>query len=373
MTYVVGFKQPGINAIISDVRVSWQGTEGWQGENTALKTGVLFPGCIFGRVGSAYHSRKFITRFKESIKRREICPLDLWHKFQQFVESYQFPKGNNDKFQLLLSTRSSGEPRFHLLDSLAGISGIDTNSEYHFISFGSGKKVLESFERKQFVPRLKALQNYLISNRDWPPPVIHMISPYCLCLWLSELSLTFESGLLKQHFVGGVFHFICQTNGVEAPQKPTIYIFSARIPDSRTIYSWIYRVAYVQKGLWVEAHMPPNQNARAPNGQSEKMILFDEASRDDIRNVDRGTLDKEIKDELNSLPFYFFCGFGFANPSDRNLYSFIASTSGRREDIFDKAGDLMPGPRGFITSNYDNRECSSGPKGALFIKKPFPH
>ena len=68
MTYIVEFKQPGINAIISDTRLSRPISRSeWTGQNTALKTGILFPGCIFGRLNSDQASREFIISFKQSI------------------------------------------------------------------------------------------------------------------------------------------------------------------------------------------------------------------------------------------------------------------------------------------------------------------
>jgi hypothetical protein len=49
MTYIVAFGQPGFNAIIADMRVSWRSATGvLEGQNIALKIGRLFPGCIYG-------------------------------------------------------------------------------------------------------------------------------------------------------------------------------------------------------------------------------------------------------------------------------------------------------------------------------------
>jgi len=75
MTYIIGYKQPGINTIISDMRVSWKAANGsGLGRNTALKTGYLFPGCFFGRLGSAEHSREFICAVCASnLSERAVC------------------------------------------------------------------------------------------------------------------------------------------------------------------------------------------------------------------------------------------------------------------------------------------------------------
>jgi hypothetical protein len=49
MTYIVAFGQPGLNAIIADIRVSWPSNVGVpDNQNIGFKVGLLFPGCIYG-------------------------------------------------------------------------------------------------------------------------------------------------------------------------------------------------------------------------------------------------------------------------------------------------------------------------------------
>jgi hypothetical protein len=67
VTYIVGFRQPGINAILADTRVSWRHDGLVEGRDGDLKTGLLFRGCIYGSTGFAVSIRQFVMSFKESI------------------------------------------------------------------------------------------------------------------------------------------------------------------------------------------------------------------------------------------------------------------------------------------------------------------
>ena len=51
MTYIVGFGQPGINAILADTRVSWEHDGILEGRDGDLKIGLLFRGCIYRKHG----------------------------------------------------------------------------------------------------------------------------------------------------------------------------------------------------------------------------------------------------------------------------------------------------------------------------------
>ena len=88
MTYILGVKQRGANAIISDLRVSRRTPDQtWWGANTALKSGKLFDGCMFGRAGNAEVSRDFIVAFKAEIKDYMASVSDLWHRLRQFASA----------------------------------------------------------------------------------------------------------------------------------------------------------------------------------------------------------------------------------------------------------------------------------------------
>ena len=65
MTYIIGFRQPGINAILADTLVTRRSVDGVVEERKGdLKTGLLFRGCIYGSTGSVGPIRQFVTGFQ---------------------------------------------------------------------------------------------------------------------------------------------------------------------------------------------------------------------------------------------------------------------------------------------------------------------
>lgn len=353
MTYVIGFKQPGVNAIISDARGSWRGIDGrWYGDNTALKTGLLFPGCIYGVMGNPRHANELILGFKRSVGGERDSHV-LWKWFQDVVGAYGFTKGESDGFQILLSNRSSGQPVFYLLDSTSGISRVRMDAPYMVNSYGSGKTVLDRFVGEKSELTLKGLQAHLVDDKGLPTESVHEVSPYFLCLWLSEWSLTYEKSRLEKHGVGGAFHFVYQTDEFESAQKPAVYIFSAANPRTKAICSWLYRVVYVQGGLYLECHTLTAQDAApTPGPKVEKYVLLSTAAQPYIEAIDQDQLRDIIMKGLESQPFWFFWGIGYTNRLDRSNHFFNVSGDGKREDVLGEDGRLAPEVRRLIESGF---------------------
>ena len=220
-------------------------------------------------------------------------------------------------------------------------------------SYGSGKSLLDNYVTNDFSQRMKQLQEYLIGKEKRDKQLVRAITPYFLCLWLSELTLSFDASKLEEKGVGGAFHFVYQTEALEASQDPALYIFSAADRSERTIYSWSYRVAYVQGGLYVEKHAPPNQNGNSPVASVRRNAFFDVTSTPNVVAISQDVLRKQIESELAGLPFYKFCGFGFTPPPNRKSFGFIVSSEGKREDIFDNAGRLQSPIQTMIISNFE--------------------
>lgn len=349
MTYILGFKQPGINAIITDCRRTMliDGT----GENDIAKTGFLCPGCIYGRIGSAEKSQQFINAFQQSIDGTINTPEGFSQRLEQFVTSYSFPQGKGNHFKLLLSKRMFGVPLFSILDSNTGLSPILESAQNYLITYALGKNALDPIVNETFVPRLKSHLSDLVSNNYVQDiNTARTLAPYFLCLWLSELSLTFEKSWLEaaKNGVGAPFHFMFQTYNGEVPQKPAIYIFSSRDGTKKDIYSWIYRVAYLSRGVYFETRMPPMQDQRYPSGKIERAMIGPDPELIEIES----NILSESEIELNALPYFYFCGIGFSPPSNRNTNGYFVSPTGNIAEIFGETGKFQPAIEHLIKANF---------------------
>jgi len=133
-------------------------------------------------------------------------------------------------------------------------------------------------------------------------------------------------------------------------QGPALYILCA-LGGSRTIYPFLFRVVRIPGGLYVREQVPPNQHIVAPDGKTGQMleyVLLNTIARPDI-TLDQGRplmpeelekMQTQILQEVDSVPFYQFCGFGFTDPQYRSSFRFVLSKNGKREDIFGKDGRL---------------------------------
>ena len=314
----------GASAIISDARTTRMEAGAILGENNALKTGILFPGWIFGRAGSARHSREFVHAAQAALAPRKAT-LVTCSEFEQFAEVYPFPLKNGDRFQVLLSTRSSGERQFFLLDSQDGLHRCD----YGLITLGSGKEILDGFLNRDLQPLLQEVEGL-----PYEKPARDRLEAYLLCLLLTVLTQSFERSFLAKHHVGGVFSFVCQTDTEEHHQQPALYVLCDVREDrgEKYVYYWQYRVSLVRGALVVDKTTPPGQLREHPMGLRRTEILLDTASLppEEVARWTTAPLSAEaianLDDELNRQPFYRFLGFGFTNPRYRRGYGFHLAT-----------------------------------------------
>ncbi len=239
MTYIVGLSHHGINSIISDLRVT-SGNN--RGRNTALKTGILFPGCIFGSTGDVECIRDFVLAAKYSIGISGSIE-ELRGKFIDYVDFYKFPTGNDYIFQLLLSTRALMSPQFFILDSVNGLK--PTNEE--LITLGSGKEILDVLVLKEYKNKLHEFDN-VFSKAD-EPIYQKEVTPYLMSYWLTQLSQGHHEKFLKENGVGGVFHFISQNEKEEKRQKESLYLVCKVDTRKKKIHFSQYRVSFFQNWL----------------------------------------------------------------------------------------------------------------------------
>ncbi len=320
MTYILGVKSPRFSAIISDTRVSRGDAVGpRQGANTVLKTGVLFPGCVFGLAGTAQPGNEFVQR-----ARGELCrvadPEEGWREFDQLVRDYTFLGDESHSFSMLLSLRSSGRPQFFVLDSGKGLMPVDWLGEDCWVSLGSGRPILDPCVRERFLPDLNRL-----ATEGFPFSAF----PYVLCLRLTEMSQSLERDELESVGVGGVFHFVYQTPDCEGRQEPALHVICDAHPSTRRVFSWQYRVAFVGECLAVETLTPPEQNAADPSGEARTDLSFSSSLSPKEAGAGAEALMESIVREVEAQPFYYFCGVGFSNPRYRNFFLFDLSDGER--------------------------------------------
>jgi hypothetical protein len=360
VTLLIGWKQPGMNVIFADARMTRRrnGAE-VSGENHSLKTGLLFPGCIFGRTGHVAASARFIAEWHRETPDKTGRPEELWALFCEFAAGYAFPELPEMHFQLLLSHRAAGAPKFALLDSETGLTALEEEHPVAAIAYGSGAQVeaIQDAFKRVFPERLRELVAYL-DERGRDSSFTAFAAPLFVSLWLSELSLTWESIDLERGGVGGVFHFLLQMDGGEATQPPAVFVFADLVGSKVNL--WCYRIVPVVGCLYVERYVPPGQDGPDSPPYCEKEVYADPTSRPDLDELSDTELDAELRRALNDMPFFQFLGIGFTRPHHRLSIGFSLKPDGKRDEIWDAEGNLQPFWKDVILSNYGPPTQSEG-------------
>lgn len=335
MTYVVGLNQLGANAIICDTRVTWwRSTTKVGGANTSLKSGLLFPGCIYGIVGDLGAARDFIIEGKRYLTGTNTL-AGFWEKFTGFVKQYAFQPTIDGSFQLLLSSRNLGSPRFYVLNSTEAT----LEAQGKLVTLGSGKEILDASIDRLISDRSTMIDE-LIEQNKIPP----FSFPYFYCLWLNEMTQGTELSRLEEYDVGGIFHFLWQDWQHEHAQFPAVYALSAADVRRKTICTWICRVVYAEGALVVDN---PITNARE--------IFIDTAARPSFAVADFDDVRRSISSEVDSAPFYYFCGFGFSDPGHRGEFGFSITTENKF--VVTKDGWIDPKYRALIEDKFSRDYC----------------
>lgn len=330
MTYIVGVNQLGVNAIICDTRVTWwRSTMEIRGANTSLKSGLLFPGCIYGIVGDLGAARDFIIGCKHYLTGTNTLE-GFWKRFLDFVEQYPFQHQADDSFQLLLSSRNLGNPRLYVLDS----TDKTVKDQRKLVTLGSGKKILDEPINRLVLERSRMIDELIVGNK-----IPTFSFPYFYCLWLNEMTQGMELSKLEECHVGGVFHFLWQDPRCEHAQLPAVYVLSSADVRRKTIYSWIYRVVYAEGALVIDN---PITNARE--------IFIDTAARPSFAEADYNDVKSRISLEVDSAPFYYFCGFGFSDPRHRGEFGF--SITNENKFVVRKDGWIDPRYKALIQDKF---------------------
>jgi len=347
VTYIAAFKNPSFTCIISDMRVTKFEENQKLGSNTSLKTGTFFNGCIFGLCGNIERGKEFILTVKAALT-KTMSPSESWSKFNQIISCYNFHNDKDDHFQMILSTRASGTPELFKLDSIQGLTtyGFDNG----WISVGSGKQFLDKFISEQCIPEIEKFPDKMFENY-----------PFFLCLKLTELSESFGHDYLEKLDVGGLFHFIYQTDKLEATQKPALFVLSAANLREKTIYLWIYRICrvYNDRGLFVDKWTPPSESG------NRRFMSFNSFTWPEMPQFLDESFKNKIIEEVEAQPFYYFCGFGFTNPTESKMPAFHFTTKGDylfRKNIVSKDLEIDPRAKEILAQNYEKIIESRGEK-----------
>jgi len=303
LTYILGQKLGNAAVIVSDTRVS-----GSVSHNRALKTGILFPGCIVGMSGSVQEGSNFLNAIKAGISYSNSIE-ENWRLLTTITTAYSFPPSPDQGFTLLLATRASGSPTFWVVDSKTGLHEIPPG---RIVSMGSGRKILDGFIDESLWSIRKAMDK-------WPKgekPKIPL--PYMLCLDLFVKAQSVEKVELERHDVGGVFHFIMQTDKTEIRQAPSLYVLVDRLEGKRLMVWWMTRIVDVGEGLLVESMTPPGQVSTDDPGHRDRNFLFNSIIGSRPKDFDTTEWKDEITQASQNLPFYNYCGAVALEPDRRS-------------------------------------------------------
>ena len=300
MTYIIGIKNSDTSVIITDSRVSFD-EKSTNAINYSLKSGLLFPGCIYGYTGYTKQFRDFVECCKSYLTTDKFVTLEeYWERFTNYVNSYDFNKKYD--FEILISSRHSKTPNFYILDSKKGyIEKIDVN----LVTLGSGKKILDD-EIQQYYRRNNEQIIDEVQNSFQAP--LYFFA-YYYCLRLMELSQGEKYNDLESHGVGVFFNFSYQAPENEHRQHPAVYVIANIFHKTRKIIYTLYRITFEKMALVIE------------NGADRKCsIAIDSAASPFVASLSKQDLEElKIKIIEGSIkqPFYNYLGLGFAQTEYR--------------------------------------------------------
>lgn len=332
MTYIVGIKNYGASCIICDTQITY-GQNVINASFDALKSGKLFPGCLYGATGDFNEFRKFIIAMRNN-QSMENTLSGFWDGLNNFVSKYNFSKSHH--FQLLLASRHSGSSNLYLLDS----KETSITNAGHFITLGSGKNLLDDKLQEIYKNRNPEIEKTI---RDHGVP-IHSY-PYLYCLWLMERVQGMEASILNKNGVGGYFHFTGQTSTFESRQGPAVYVISESYPSRKEIRHWIFRISFSENAMVVDCPI-----------QQTRMITVDVCAWPNFNSlnaVQREEYFKRVNQNASEEQYYYFCGFGFLNPEKRKSTGFHFTT--KDDYVVSKKGEILdPNIKRMIEENFSD-------------------
>lgn len=306
MTYIVGWKFHNGAVIVSDSRIS-----GSVNHNYALKTGILFPGCIVGMSGNVRAGSNFLKTVKKYVSPTNSVE-ENWSLFMKIAAAYAYPHGSDREFKLLIATRALGAPTLWIVDSKIGLDWIP--EDRNPATLGSGKEILDGYV-EEWARSMRTSRTKLPNEEKPKIPV-----PYMLCLALFAKSQSIERTVLERHHVGGVFHFIAQTNEIDIWQAPSLYALADHVENKQNMVWWMTRLVYIESGLLVESMTPPGQVRSDDSGQIDTNFLRNSTFGSPPQDLGTTKWKERIFRSSQDLPFYNFCGIAALDPDRRSRY-----------------------------------------------------
>jgi hypothetical protein len=314
MTYLVGLKRGAATVLIADTAMTQKG----EVKLGVLKTGLLFPGCVYGLCGDAKGGRRFINDCHAQLQRQLVGDYklnDAWRAFYAFVAGYDFPAGRG--FEMILCSRNSGASRmFHYTLPLRLVESQD------MITLGTGKKLLDEPQR-QFLSEMG--EDLFVQDIPDPAFSIGVRVGMGIGLFLTQQSCGDEAPGLQDAGVGGVFHFVHQTAEYEDTQMPGVYLIARYNPaqDGRS-YCWSYRVGFTEGALVIAELTEEPMHLTVSFDAACSAILDGMTPERVVETISR------IVSNTRAQRVYDYLGLGTADEFARNALSF---TYGAGDDV----------------------------------------
>lgn len=218
MTYVVGIKRFGAAAIITDSLLT---SPAYPPDLASIKSGLLFPGCIYGISGNWQRAWQCIHAIRAGCTQETT--RERFKGLTRLIARYPFPLGNHNAFEILLSSRHTGSPDFYLLQS-------DTGHVHPVIgdlfTLGSGGHLLNDM----LIPYSETLgsEEGLQERRRQYLAIGHQLLDEDFAHLYAFLIFQSTHGNMGQQLgrlgAGGFVHFIFQDGQGERRQKPRLYM-----------------------------------------------------------------------------------------------------------------------------------------------------
>lgn len=320
MTYVIGVSHLGINTILCDNRITY--SDG-SGANVALKSGELFPGCIYGySANNVDAARDFLLAAKYQVGVSGTAS-QLWSEFTSFVNNYAFSLSDNDFFEIIISTRATGIPVFFKLSPATKLVKVDKE----LITSGSGKSMLDIMVFGDMAKYLNQFdETFLNENENEYRPEL---PGYLLAFFLTQYVQGVFRDMLEENGVGGVFHFIGQTQDYEFKQAPSLYLLCEVDEQNKRINFSEFRISFVDHWLVFNVidrlSHPPKFECKQENFAflDESALPINETHNTYDPNILFDEFNKKVASIQDSLPFFYFCGIGYRNPQLNSKFGFL--------------------------------------------------